>query len=100
MPQIRRVGCLELSRIYRINGIEAAVSRSTGALSHRQFSPTLKRAKDAAMLYGALLFLIVAIVAGALGFGGIASTATGIARVLFVIFLIVFLVMTVANFVT
>ena len=54
----------------------------------------------AVMLYWALLFLIVAIVAGALGFGGVASTATGIAKVLFVIFLIVFLVMTVANFVT
>lgn len=95
MPRTGRVGRSEPSCSHRIDGIKAA-----GALAHRRCDQALKRAKDAAMLYWALLFLIVAIVAGALGFGGIASTATGIAKVLFVIFLIVFLVMTVANFVT
>jgi uncharacterized membrane protein YtjA (UPF0391 family) len=34
----------------------------------------------------------VALVAGALGFGGIAGTAAGIARVLFGIFVVLFLV--------
>ena len=32
------------------------------------------------MLYWALVFLVVAIIAGALGFGGIAGTSAGIAR--------------------
>ena len=44
------------------------------------------------MLYWALMFLVVALVAAIFGFGGIASTATGIAQVLFVIALIRFLV--------
>ena len=44
------------------------------------------------VLYWALVFLIVALVAGALGFGGIAGTAAGIARVLFGIFVVLFLV--------
>jgi uncharacterized membrane protein YtjA (UPF0391 family) len=44
------------------------------------------------MLYWALVFLIVAIVAGLLGFGAIAFAAAGIAKILFFIFLIAFLV--------
>jgi len=35
-------------------------------------------------------FLVIAIIAGVLGFGGIASTAGGIAQVLFFIFLVIF----------
>jgi uncharacterized membrane protein YtjA (UPF0391 family) len=44
------------------------------------------------MLYWAVVFLIIALVAGLLGFGGVASTAAGIAQVLFFVFLIVFAV--------
>jgi len=44
------------------------------------------------MLYWSLVFLIVAIVAGILGFGGISVAAGGIAKILFFVFLIVFLV--------
>jgi len=49
------------------------------------------------MLYWALIFLVVALVAGLLGFGGVASTSMGIAQILFFIFLVLFLVMLVAN---
>lgn len=42
------------------------------------------------MLYWALMFLVVALVAGLFGFGGIAATATGIAQVLFVVALVLF----------
>lgn len=42
------------------------------------------------MLYWALVFLVVALVTGALGFGGIASASAGIAQVLFFIFLVLF----------
>ena len=44
------------------------------------------------MLSWAFLFLIIALVAGALGFGGIAGTAAGISRALFGIFLVLFLI--------
>jgi uncharacterized membrane protein YtjA (UPF0391 family) len=44
------------------------------------------------MLGWTLVFLIVALLAGALGFTGIAGAAVGIARVLFFIFLVLFLV--------
>jgi uncharacterized membrane protein YtjA (UPF0391 family) len=44
------------------------------------------------MLYYALIFLLVSIVAGVLGFGVIAGTAASIAKVLFVIFLVLFIV--------
>jgi len=40
------------------------------------------------MLYWTLMFLIVALIAGALGFGGIASASAGIARILFFLFLV------------
>ena len=42
------------------------------------------------MLYYAFLFLLLAIVAGILGFGVIAGTAAMIAKVLFAIFLVLF----------
>jgi uncharacterized membrane protein YtjA (UPF0391 family) len=44
------------------------------------------------MLRWALLFLIVALVAAGLGFGGIAGDAAYIARILFFLFLVLFLV--------
>jgi len=44
------------------------------------------------MLYYALVFLVIAIVAGLLGFGAIAFAAAGIAKILFFLFLILFLV--------
>ncbi len=40
------------------------------------------------MLYYSILFFIVAIAAGVLGFGGIAAGAATIAKVLFFIFLV------------
>jgi uncharacterized membrane protein YtjA (UPF0391 family) len=44
------------------------------------------------MLYWALLFLIVAIIAAVFGFGGIALAAAGIAKILFFIFLVLFVI--------
>ena len=44
------------------------------------------------MLNYALIFLIVALLAGVLGFGVIAGTAATIAKVLFVVFLILFVI--------
>jgi len=44
------------------------------------------------MLSWALAFLVIAIIAAIFGFGGIAATATGIAKILFYIFIILFLI--------
>lgn len=49
------------------------------------------------MLSWAIIFLIIALVAGVLGFGVVAGTAAWIAKVLFVVFLILFLVSLVAG---
>jgi uncharacterized membrane protein YtjA (UPF0391 family) len=43
------------------------------------------------MLYWAVIFFIVAIIAAIFGFGGVAAGATTIAQVLFFVFLVVFL---------
>jgi uncharacterized membrane protein YtjA (UPF0391 family) len=39
------------------------------------------------MLYYAVVFLVIALVAGLLGFGGIAGASAGIAQILFFVFL-------------
>lgn len=44
------------------------------------------------MLEWTLIFLVIALIAAALGFTGIAGKAAGIAKILFVIFLIVWIV--------
>lgn len=49
------------------------------------------------MLGWALTFLLVALVAAALGFGGIAGTSAGIAKILFWIFIILFVVSLIAR---
>ncbi len=49
------------------------------------------------MLAWALVFLVLAIVAGLLGFGGIASASLGIAQILCFVFLVVFAISLVAH---
>ncbi len=50
------------------------------------------------MLYWALIFLLVAVVAAVFGFGGIASASAGIAQILFFIFLVLFIAGLVMHF--
>ena len=52
------------------------------------------------MLRWALGFLIVALVAAFMGFGGVASTSMQIAKTLFYVFLVFFLVALVLSLVT
>jgi len=44
------------------------------------------------MLHWSLIFLVIALIAAVLGFGGLAGTAVGIAKILFFVFLIIWLV--------
>ena len=44
------------------------------------------------MLHWSLMFLVIALIAAVLGFGGLAGTAIGIAKILFFVFLILWLV--------
>jgi uncharacterized membrane protein YtjA (UPF0391 family) len=52
---------------------------------------------DDPMLYYAMVFLIIALVAGALGFFGIAGAAAGIAKILFFVFIALFIVGLIAG---
>jgi uncharacterized membrane protein YtjA (UPF0391 family) len=50
------------------------------------------------LLHYAIVFLIVALVAAALGFGGVAGTAMEGARLIFWVAIVLFVVSIVANF--
>lgn len=49
------------------------------------------------MLYWAAVFFIIALVAAMFGFGGVASTAGGMAKILFYLFVVLFVVSLVAG---
>jgi uncharacterized membrane protein YtjA (UPF0391 family) len=53
--------------------------------------------KEYVMLYWALVFFVLALVAALLGFGGIAGAAAGIAKILFFGFLVVAAIALVVN---
>lgn len=44
------------------------------------------------MLYYAVVFLVIALIAALFGFGGIAASAVGIAKILFFIFIVLAIV--------
>jgi uncharacterized membrane protein YtjA (UPF0391 family) len=49
------------------------------------------------MLYWALVFLLIAILAGAVGFGGVAVAFAGLAKIVFFVFLVLLVVSLVAH---
>jgi uncharacterized membrane protein YtjA (UPF0391 family) len=51
--------------------------------------------QDAAMLKYAIIFALISLLAGALGFGGVAAGSAGIAKILFGLFLILAVVFVV-----
>jgi uncharacterized membrane protein YtjA (UPF0391 family) len=66
--------------------------------SRRDNTPIVTRPqRRSVMLHYALVFLVVALIAAALGFGGIAGAAAGVAKILFVIFLVLFVASLVAG---
>jgi uncharacterized membrane protein YtjA (UPF0391 family) len=56
-------------------------------------------ARGDAMLRWAVIFLVIAIVAGILGFAGLMIAAAGIAKLLFYLFLILFLITLISGLV-
>lgn len=44
------------------------------------------------MLHYTIVFLVIALIAGALGFGVVAGTAASIAKILFLVFLVLFVI--------
>jgi uncharacterized membrane protein YtjA (UPF0391 family) len=57
------------------------------------------RTEKSQMLGWALTFLVVALIAGVLGFTTIAGAAIGIAKIAFYVFLVLFVVSLIMNFV-
>lgn len=49
------------------------------------------------MLYYSLMFLFIALIAGALGFGYVAFAAVGIAKICFFLFLVMFVATLIAH---
>lgn len=49
------------------------------------------------MLHYAVVFLVLALIAGLLGFTGIAGASIGIAKILFFVFIVLFAVSFIAN---
>lgn len=58
---------------------------------------SFKHQKEKTMLRAAIAFLVIAIIAAVLGFGGIAGTSAGIAKILALIFVVLFVVSFVLN---
>lgn len=52
--------------------------------------------EDNQMLKWAIIFGIISLIAGALGFGGIAGAAAGVAKILFFLFLAICVILLVA----
>jgi uncharacterized membrane protein YtjA (UPF0391 family) len=50
------------------------------------------RVRSLVMLHWALVFLVIALIAGVLGFSGVYVAASGIAKVLFFVFLVLFVI--------
>lgn len=67
-------------------------------MTHHITFNALKK-KGFIMLYWALVFFVIALIAAALGFGGIAGGAMTIAQILFFIFLVLFVVFLITGLV-
>lgn len=91
--------CVPVVRAVGDRGVceRALAARPRGGHLGRRDTTRRGGRKGDNVLYYAMVFLIVAIVAGLLGFGAIAFAAAGIAKILFFLFLIAFLVSLVAH---
>jgi uncharacterized membrane protein YtjA (UPF0391 family) len=72
--------------------------RLRNGLIHSTLNNHLMATKEMIMLGWALAFLIVALIAGALGFTGVAAISVDAAQLIFWVFLVLFVVSLIANF--
>lgn len=84
----RAIKCHFFRRSSRVGGGLSAHRQASGR--HRT-GHTKKLQPNPPMLSYAVIFLIIALLAGVLGFGVVAGTAATIAKVCFVVFLVLFL---------
>jgi uncharacterized membrane protein YtjA (UPF0391 family) len=78
--------------LFGLGALPAGLSHLREVASHLLVLPRAWQEEENKMLYYALVFLLVALIAGALGFGFVAFAAAGIAKFCFFIFLVMFLV--------
>ena len=78
---------LDFNKIHSGNQAAIKLARPTTAVTARGLIE--RRVK---MLYYALVFLLIAIVAAVFGFGGVAIVSAGIAKILFLVFIVLFVV--------
>jgi uncharacterized membrane protein YtjA (UPF0391 family) len=106
MPTGRYASCslpsdeADSQKIFHINPLLAArlsVAQLLICLGQAQHRANVTPQRRYVMLHYALVFLVVALIAAALGFGGIAGAAAGVAKILFVIFLVLFVASLVAG---
>ena len=85
-----RAGCIALDFKNIPNGNEAALD---GSVTESASAPSGRTDKgEQKMLYYALVFLLIAILAAVFGFGGVAIASAGIAKILFFVFIVLFVV--------
>jgi uncharacterized membrane protein YtjA (UPF0391 family) len=103
MPQVGKWGGLRTNLSHRERRLSFCLSSPSQNLAWLALARTLhpilrgrvsckSEEKELAMLGWAVTFLIIALIAGLLGFTGIYVAAAGIAKILFVVFLVLFLV--------
>jgi uncharacterized membrane protein YtjA (UPF0391 family) len=68
------------------------VEQSRRIMVHVPWSPQPAVERSSTMLKWALIFFVISLIAGALGFSGISAGAAQIAKVLFFIFLVIFVI--------
>jgi len=90
---------LATTPVHALNGglrgslrIHARRSTVESRTTPRAAATARKPCKENRMLYYAIVFLVIALIAGVLGFGVIAGTAASIAKILFLVFLVLFVV--------
>ena len=78
------------------NGLPIATLARDLQSNGRRVEP--RRVKGVSMLYYALVFLLVAVIAGVFGFGMVAFAAAEIARICFFVFIALFLISLLSHF--
>jgi len=98
--QIPHAGVWEARVVRLMEALGYPASARAGRGRAQRIGSTGNRGKDRTMglLGWALVFLLVALIAAAFGFGGISVAAAGVAKVLFIIFVVIFVVLLIAAF--